>query len=81
MPKVMILMFTSPTCQACPGMKPIAAELPNIRFIDVTVDYSTAAKYGIRSDLPAFVKLFDGEFESRINGSMSRSTLHKWAAL
>lgn len=77
---VEILMFSSPSCAGCKVMKPILAEIPNSRVVDVTEDHETAARFGIRGDLPVFVKLVDGEYENRLSGAISRNKLLRWAS-
>lgn len=77
---VEVLMFTGPDCAACKVMKPLVKELPNHRIVDVTQDHALVGQYRIRGGLPVFVKLVDGNFDSRKDGAMSTKELNDWAA-
>lgn len=77
---VEIIMFSrvEPPCHACAAMKPIMANIPNSRVVDVNDDPALAQRYRVMT-LPTFIKLVDGEYDSQLHGAMPTSKLIKWA--
>ena len=76
--KTELLFFSAPWCGPCKQMKlmlneSIQNEL-NIRIIDISQDMETATKYQVMN-VPAFIKVQDGEVVSRKIGATTIDSL------
>mgnify|MGYP001426633751 FL=1 len=76
--KTELLFFSAPWCGPCKQMKlmlneSIQNEL-NMRIIDISQDMETATKYQVMN-VPAFIKVQDGEVVSRKIGATTIDSL------
>ena len=74
-------MFTSgDSCPGCKTMKPIVEKVENVRVVDVREDHKEARNYSIRGGLPVFIKLVNGAFQERADGTMTPAHFINWAS-